>query len=507
MAALDRERTIGGSSGKAGKMNNQKKYKILIVDDDPHVLESLAELLGEDYDVLLASSGDEAIRLANEYPDIITAIIDIKMAPMDGIEVCHHLRNIIPDIEVIFHTAHAGSYDEAEINERQKPFDLVRKGRTLDQLLRSLGNIVAAYELKHRGELFIGSHFYGLVGRSKAMIDVYCKIKNLADSNQPVLLLGESGAGKEMVAKALHACSRRRGHRFRGVNPKSDSTDQNHAFLFGAVKGAYTGLDSDRVGVVEAVGEGTLLLDEIGDYSPDVQEMLLRFFDSGEYERLGDSEVRKSRARLLFATNQNLEQLVAEKRFREDLWYRIKGASIVIPPLRERKEDIKALTEYFVERYVNEYELSPKIIDDGAYAVLLQNAWPGNVRELMNCVQTMVTASNSDLIFAANIAEYLETDLAIDNENGPGSLKAQMNAVEKEIIIQTLIEVKGDVKAAAAKLKINRANLYKKFKEHGIEPNQFRTSSVTTATDATRHQILISTTGNPGHLSHSRVQV
>lgn len=465
------------ANAKVGKMTNRRKHKILIVDDNPEVLESLDDLLSDEFDVFTASSGEEALKIAEEHPDIIAVVLDIKMAEMDGIETSRRLVNIIPTIRTIFHTAFPGEYKESEIEELEKPYDYITKGRNLDALVRTLRHAASHYDDERRSEGSFPTNYFGLVGVSSVMRRIFARIEQLADDDQKILLLGETGAGKGMVAQAIHQRSHRKRYDLCIANPNSDDPNMFEANLLGAMKGSYTGLDYDRTGLVEYVGEGTLLLDEIGDYPYKVQTALLELCDSGTYRKSGDPRTRRCQARMLFATNQDLEKKRKDKTFRDDLWHRISGSVITVPPLRDHVEDIVPLAKFFLHKHTVARGKQPKFLHNDAFGIWLEHHWPGNIRELENRIRDLVVCVDTDILFAEHIAENLAFEWRPVRENGDHSLAARMKEYEKKLILQALIESEGDVQAAADSLVVNRTHLYRKFKEHGINPQQFRDSA------------------------------
>jgi len=445
------------------------KNTILLVDDDRDVLKVLDELLNDEYETIPANSGYKALEIIEKKKDIAAIILDIKMPGMDGIETGLKIRESYPEIPIIFHTAYAGDYDEDEIDVDTNPFDFVPKGNNVTRLFRSIRNAVSAYNsrqnLKKLNELAEKS--YGIVGKSKAMQEVFRLIAKVAESENKVMIRGESGTGKELVAKAIHNHSLRRDEKLAILNCNHKSPDMVESELFGHKKGSFTGAYTDRVGLFEYANKGSVFLDEIGDLDITTQAKLLRVLETGEYERIGAPETRLTDIRLICATHRNLEERVKNGEFREDLYFRLKGIIITVPPLHQRKEDIPLLVEKFVDMFTIKRGLPPKIFEQSAMNIFLGYDWPGNVRQLMNTVESIITLTDSDLIVADDVRKYMDEDYGCGNEESR-KLMARVSEFEKTCIIEALTEAKYNIAEAARLLEIDRANLYKKLKKYNL---------------------------------------
>ncbi len=447
---------------------------LLVVDDDSLVRESLVELFSDDYQVLAAASGADAIETVRKQPELAVIIMDIKMAGMDGIAAMREIRSIAPDIPTILHTGYPGDFDEDEIDRLEQPFDYVQKGDAISRLIRSVRNAVEKYEYR-RGLASLADHAasrFRLIGRSKAMQTVYELIIKMAGSDNKVMILGENGTGKELVARAIHDTGARRERRLAILNCNHKSFDLVESELFGHEQGAFTGATRDRDGLFGVADGGTVFLDEIGDLDITTQAKLLRVLSTGEYSRIGSEEVRRVDVRILCATNRNLEQLVASGAFREDLYYRLCGVVIKLPPLRERPEDIPLLVEHFRDKYTIARGLPLKLIAPDAIEPLLDQPWPGNVRHLEEAVRALITLSDSDVIMREDVLAYLKVE---DTEPVPtsGTLSEQVRAFERRLIIATLTACSGVISRAADRLGVDRANLSRKIRQLGIDPDAF----------------------------------
>lgn len=442
--------------------------EILIVDDDKLVLRALKIAFQNEYKVTLASSGQEALDILKSNACIKAVILDIKMVPMDGLETAKRIRQINPDIPIIFHTGYPGDFIESEIEEDYNAFDYVTKQERPIRIIRAVKHAVRQYHLitKSIDLDSLAQTQYGMVGKSKAMQNIYRTIEQIALSNNKVMILGSTGTGKELVARAIHLRSKRAGKRFAILNCNHKQPDLVESELFGHKRGSFTGAVEDRIGLFEYANEGTLFLDEIGDLDITTQAKLLRAIEIGEIQKIGSPEITKVDVRLICATHRNLQQLVEENRFREDLYYRLKGITISLPALKDRREDIPALVESFTDRYCMERGDGIKIFDPSAIDLMIEYDWPGNVRQLLDTVQSLIDLSPSSYITRDEVIGYL--DYAGNQSRYMGSLNHQVNEFKKTTIIQALTRHKGNVSAAARELSIDPANLHRMIKTLGI---------------------------------------
>ena len=456
-------------------MTDRKRDRVLLVDDDAMVLEMLKDLFADEYELVAVSSGPAAIEAAKNYDDFAAIVMDIKMARMDGITAARKIREIRPESPIIFHTGYPGEYDESEIDSTEKPFDYVQKGKSVQRLIRSVRNAVESYSLKLDNKMLcqISEQRYGMIGRSTAMQAVFQLIRKASPNDNKVMILGESGTGKELVARAIHASSRRAEKPFAILNCNHKAPDIIEAELFGNVKGAFTSADHDRVGLFEYADQGTVFLDEIGDLDLATQTKLLRVLETGEYVKLGSPAVRQTDVRVLCATHRDLEGMVKAGKFRDDLLFRLKGITVSLPPLRERKEDIPLLVERFTSQFTVEQGLPPKLFENAAINVLLQHDWPGNVRQLLETVESLIVLSDSDIIFAEDVTNHLKMTL-LTNPDSSRRLSDKLKEVERTLIIGALAEARYNVSAAARLLGIDRANLHKKIRSQAIDLKTLR---------------------------------
>ena len=450
--------------------------QVLLVDDDRGHAETMAEALKKPGHVctIRHSRAEAEDELRHGAFDVI--VTDLVMeGPTAGLEVLELAKRLQPDAETIMVTAHGdiptakkalqgGAYDFIE-----KPLDLV-VFRNLVQ--RAAETVVLRHQNSRlKGELDAAYGFEGIIGDSPAMRQVVALVRQVAPSSIPVLIRGESGTGKELVAAAIHKASRRADRRYVTFNAAGQSESLLEDQLFGHVRGAFTGADRDREGVFEFADKGTLFLDEIGDMPLTMQPKLLRVLETGDVVRLGANEQRKTDVRFVSATNRDLNQMAKDGRFREDLYYRIRGAEIVIPPLRERREDIPLLVTHAVGKYAAELGRQRPDVPQPVMMRLVGYDWPGNVRELFNAVHRMVvTAQGPELSLRDVPDEIRSADDATEGQGAVGSSLAGvgLDKLEKEAIRQTLAMTAGNREQAAQMLGIGERTLYRKLKEYGL---------------------------------------
>src|SRR5512135_1805397 len=465
--------------------------KVVIVDDDESVRWVLKKSLEkEGIEAVLAKDGSEALEQLKE-SDIAVVLMDIRMPGMSGFDVLEKIRSEYRDSSVIIMTAQATMQNAIEAMRRgafdyiTKPFDLdevnilVKKAIDVRRLSQEVTALRAEVREKYEG---------GLVGNTAAMQEIYKTIGRVAESDATVLISGESGTGKELVARAIHYHSKRVGRPFVAVNSAAIPSELLESELFGHEKGAFTGAIGRKIGKFEAAAGGTLFLDEIGDMDLPLQGKLLRVLQEKEIERVGGTEPIKTDVRVLAATHHNLEKMVREKQFREDLFYRLNVIQINIPPLRKRKDDIVPLAEFFMQKY-QAGDVKKKILTPETLKILRAYDWPGNVRELENAVQRAITLSQGDKIFPDSLPpqifkpgqgaylsfeNFLEEKLADLVERMGGLERGDiyslvLHRVEKPLITLVLRKTEGNQVRAAHLLGINRNTLRKKIKELGIK--------------------------------------
>ena len=446
--------------------------KILIVEDEGAALHSLAMLLKEEgYDVLKAGDGEQGLAMAlSEEPDLV--LLDIRLPKTDGLTVLQRMRQGYNDAAVVVMTADTTSSNAIKATQ-YGAFDYVTKPINFDHLLllvkRALEYRNLEREVRSLRSGNAGAKTYSaLVGHSPAMQEVYKLIGRVASSDATVCVVGESGTGKELVVNAIHEHSRRAQSRLVKVNCAAIPEALLEAELFGHEKGAFTHAVSRRIGRFEEASEGTLFLDEVAELTLPLQAKLLRAVQERSIERLGSNQPVEANFRLIVATAQDLDDAVAEGRFREDLFYRLSVVKICLPPLRERREDIPLLVQRFLSRSER-----PVTIQQNALDRIIAHDWPGNVRELENVVARAIAIAPGGVI-TADCIEFPRRHAGDTATHWLGQIrpcegfKRTIHMVEAELLKSALAEAEGNKLKAAALLGIQRRLLYEKMREHGM---------------------------------------
>jgi len=429
--------------------------RLLIVEDDAGVRTTIVNFLEmEGYAVDTASSTDEALeRLKHQaYPIVIS---DIYIDAGTGLDVLEAARRKDPSCSVILMTAR-GTMETVMAATRGGAFDYIAKPFDLDRMLETVKRAEASripdtdeIEQEDLPET-------EMIGSSTGMVEIYKTVSRVAPTDATVLIEGETGTGKELVARMIHRNSSRNAQAFVPVDCASIAPTLLESELFGALKGAYTGADRDRVGVFEAAHHGTAFLDEIGDIEPSFQLKLLRFLQEREIRPLGSSKTKQVDVRVIAATNRSLQKMVEEGKFREDLWFRVNVVRITIPPLRDRHGDILPLARFFVNKYNLRYKRDVRLTESGVKA-MEQHAWPGNVRQLQHLIERLTILAPNDRIDSESVNDALES---MDAHDGPAETLAD---TEAEQIHRVLAATGGNKSRAAQILGIERKTLYRKL--------------------------------------------
>jgi len=447
-------------------------HRILIVDDESGIRQALKQVLEyEDLVVRVAASGGEAITLYPEYrPHLV--FLDVKMAGLDGLETLTRLRDLDPKAQVVMISGHGTIATAVEATQRGA-FDFLEKPLDTDRLLVTVRNALAHAELLDENTRLkeATESRFAMVGDSPALQTVRDLIAKVGPTSARVLITGDNGTGKELVARALHEASPRRDRPFVEVNCAAIPSELIESELFGHMKGSFTGAFADRAGKFEQADGGTLFLDEVGDMSLSAQSKLLRVLQEGVVNRIGGSKPIQVDVRVLAATNKDLDIEIAEGRFREDLLYRLNVVPIDVPALRERTEDIPALVAFFAEQLASSAGVPGRKFADDAVRRLKSRSWPGNIRELRNAVERALILASGKTITAADIDHLLPGPVVV---GGPAEASESQTfetfklEAEKQFLTQKLKEHDWNVSETARSLKMPRSNLYKKIERYGL---------------------------------------
>ena len=461
------------------------KSRILVIDDEAAIRESLRMILEyEDYQFVGASSGQEALgAVQRDRPDLV--MLDIKMPGMDGIEVLRKLHAMDETLPVVMISGHGTTATAVEAI-RSGAIDFLDKPLSSERVIVTLQNALRTSELRSENrELKLAMEAkYEIVGQSPALRTVLEAVKRAAPTNATVLLLGESGVGKELVARTVHRNSPRAGQRFVQVNCAAIPEELIESELFGHEKGSFTGATEKQIGKFEQADRGTIFLDEIGDMSQKTQAKVLRVLQEQEVERLGSARTIKVDVRVIAATNKHLEEAIQRGEFREDLYFRLNVIPIVVPPLRERREDIPELVRHFAKLTAEEHNLKPKKFDPAALDALARYRWRGNIRELRNAIERVLIMAPSEVVRLEDLpAEIRSGDTTrtaapepVAASGGgqaatppPGTLREFKDAAERAYLVQKLRENNWNISKTAEVIDTPRSNLYKKLEQYGIK--------------------------------------
>ncbi|RMH83797.1 MAG: sigma-54-dependent Fis family transcriptional regulator [Calditrichaeota bacterium] len=450
------------------------KTRLLIVDDEHDALTLMQEIFRrKGYETFTAHDGIEALNvIENEEPDIL--ISDLLMPNMDGMELLQEVRRRFPHISVIVVTAH-GTIETAVEAMKKGAHDYILKPIHLDEILTKVSNLARTKHLIRENQQLLRElkekySFDNIIGRTPQMQKLFDMVRTVAPTPSTVLITGESGTGKELIANAIHYYSPRAGKDFVKVNCGALAETLLESELFGHVKGAFTGAFKDKPGRFEMAHGGTIFLDEIGDISPALQVKLLRVLQEREFERVGGTETIKVDVRVIAATNQNLEDLIKEGKFREDLYYRLNVITLHVPPLRERAEDIPLIVAHFISRFNKEFNKNVKAVDEEAMRRLQAYPWPGNVRQLINIVERTIILSQKEILGVEDFPEEIMQTNSVPSMpiKTDRPLNELVDEYEKQIILKALAENNHNKLRTAKKLGIHRSTFMSKLKKYGI---------------------------------------
>jgi two-component system nitrogen regulation response regulator NtrX len=461
------------------------KPRILVIDDEAAIRDSLKMILEyEDYEFAGASSGPDGVAaVKRDAPDLV--LLDIKMPGMNGLETLAEIRRLDEALPVAMISGH-GTITDAVQATRLGAFDFIEKPFTSERVLVTVAKGLEVRELRQENrELKLAMESrYEIVGQSPSLRKVLESVRRAAPTNATVLLLGESGVGKELVARTIHRNSSRAGQKFIQVNCAAIPEELIESELFGHEKGSFTGATEKQIGKFEQADRGTIFLDEIGDMSPKTQAKVLRVLQEQEVERIGSARTTKVDVRVIAATNKDLEEAIRRGDFREDLYFRLNVIPIVVPPLRERREDIPLLVQHFARRMGDEHNLKPKRFEPAAMDALQRYRWRGNIRELRNAIERLMIMTPTDTVRVEDLPREIgsgdaaprpttvdeEAAAAVSGaERTAGTLREFKDATERAYLVQKLRETNWNISKTAEIIDTPRSNLYKKLEQYGIK--------------------------------------
>ena len=445
--------------------------KILVVDDEPSITASLSLILTDaGFEVLTAQSFAESTAILKQV-DVDLVITDLRLADASGIDLITHVKGTTPDIEVILMTGY-GSLDITIEAIKAGAYYYLEKPYTPDRLFTLVDRALQLQELKHENEalkrtLVGDGETFGMIGRDARMCQIFEMIRTAAPSDASVLIEGESGTGKELIATAFHTQSQRAAGPFIRINCAAIPHELIESELFGYKRGAFTGADRDKRGLIEAANQGTLLLDEIAEMPTHLQTKLLRVLQERRLRRLGDEQEIDVNFRLISATNRNTSALIDEGVLRKDLYFRISTIRIKVPPLRERLDDVPLIANRFLKRFNEQYGKRIHEIAPDTIMRLVRYDWPGNIRQLESVIERAVLFCSGDELLPNCLPEEFQTRLAGSSFVIPPLLP--MEEIEREAIMQTLERTAGNIKKSAQILRFPRPTFYRKLKKLGIK--------------------------------------
>jgi len=452
---------------------------ILIVDDEESICQSLSGILvDEGHEVIAVTSGEEALRVVEEEPPGLV-LLDIWLPGIDGIEVLKAIKTSHPQVQVLMMSGH-GTIETAVRATKLGAFDFIEKPLSLEKVILAVNHALELVRLEEENQLLKQkvSHEYELTGQSAAIQELKEMIGIVAPTNAWILIMGENGTGKELVARSIHRQSRRAQKPFIEVNCAAIPEDLIESELFGHEKGAFTGATAKKRGKFDLANEGTIFLDEVADMSLKAQAKVLRILQEKKFERVGGNQLIPTDVRVLAATNKDLEKEMEEGRFRQDLYYRLNVIPLRILPLRDRREDIPPLVERFLRDFAAKEGETEKKVADEVMAVLMRHHWPGNVRELKNIIERFVIMTTANMISRCDVLPLFaegavpeggEVPIPSEEKAAVDTFRAAKQDFERQYILRKLREFDGNISKTAESIGLERSNLHKKIRSYGLE--------------------------------------
>lgn len=454
-------------------MSNRRKEKILVVDDEENIRKSLKMILEyEGYNFLEAADGEEAIDIIEETIGLDLVLLDIKLPGRDGLDVLAELKKKPYSPEIIMISGH-GTVQSAVEATKLGAFDFLEKPLHRERVLISIRNALSQNKMLYEYQDLRkkAEKKYELIGNHSLMKKLWQEILKIAPTNATIFIYGESGTGKELIARAIHNHSMRAKEKFIQVNCAAIPEELIESELFGHVKGAFTGATEKKLGKFELADGGTIFLDEIGDMSLKTQAKVLRVLEEGEVQKVGSSKINTVDVRVIAATNKDLIKEIKDGNFREDLYFRLNVVPLYSPPLREKKEDIPTLIDYFIQFFADENNFRPKKFSDKAIEAMMKYPWKGNVRELKNLIERLIITTEADIIKKKDLPEQIrgEMQIYLPDVKEIKSIKEFRDLAEKEFILSKLEANNWNISQTAREIDTPRSNLYKKLEQYGIK--------------------------------------
>lgn len=462
---------------------------VLVIDDEMAICEGCRMVLGDQgYTVIFGTTGQEGLNKLHDQ-DVDLLLLDIKLPDTDGMQILAGVRQTHPRMPVIVMTGYA-SVQSAVSAMKHGAFDYLSKPFAEDELTHAVGKAIENKRLKEenlalRQQLFDRFNFSNIIGENQKILRVCEKVRKVAPTDSTILIEGNSGTGKELFAKAIHAHSRRAARQFIAFDCSTIAATLLESELFGHVKGAFTGAVQDKAGIFEVAKGGTLFLDEVSNLSLEVQGKLLRVIESQEYKPVGTAQAKTTDMRVIAATNQDLKDLVDQDRFREDLFYRLNVFPIYLPPLKDRKDDIPRLAYHFLRSFCRQTSKRIDGFSNEALEMLVQHEWPGNVRQLKNVIEHLVIMADKAFLDIAFVSEQLQSRKSSGQMQVPNTL-AELKAfkkhlleerfaqAEKAFLVKALNVTGGNITAAAGNVGMQRSNFSALMKKHHLQAKEFK---------------------------------
>ncbi len=446
---------------------------ILIVDDEKSICQSLGSILADEgYEILTAGSGEDALKvIEEESPNLV--LLDIWLPGIDGIETLKIIKSRFPQVRVIMISGH-GNIETAVKSTKLGAFDFFEKPLSMEKVILVVNHVFELINLEEENKLLKQkvSQDYELTGNSVPILELKEMIGIVAPTNAWILIMGENGTGKELVARSIHRQSKRALKPFVEVNCAAIPEDLIESELFGHERGSFTGATEKKRGKFDLAHEGTLFLDEVADMSLKAQAKILRILQEKKFERVGGNTLIPTDVRVLAATNKDLEQEMEAGRFRQDLYYRLNVIPLRVPPLRERIEDVPVLVNWFIKEFTLKEHVEEKTVADDALAKLIAHDWPGNVRELKNFIERLVIMAPGNMITAKDIPPLTGNQQKQDVPSAwvaTDTFREAKVDFEKRFIMKKLQEFEGNVSKTAESIGLERSNLHRKIKRYGLD--------------------------------------